>query len=185
MWAFLVPESIIFDNIPSIPIKPIPIIQYPLYEPPRALQGHSIAPNLQQLKITVSLHQSNKTATIKINHPKGGIYQMEKHISNMSQLQKALQPVMKNMVGQLAERVYETLNYYLNDYYTGWTPESYRRTEAFLRSAVKVDAYPDKGGARACVYIDYDSMDDYVDTTGYQVALWADQGLHGGLPGRR
>ena len=108
---------------------------------------------------------------------------MAKHISNMSQLQKALQPVMKNMVGQLAERVYETLNYYLNDYYTGWTPESYRRTEAFLRSAVKVDAYPDKGGARACVcvYIDYDSMDDYVDTTGYQVTQWADQGLHGGL----
>lgn len=106
---------------------------------------------------------------------------MAKHISNMSQLQKALQPVMKNMVDQLAERVYETLNYYLNDYYTGWIPESYRRTEAFLRSAVKVDAYPDKGGARACVYIDYDSMDDYVDTTGYQVTQWADQGLHGGL----
>ena len=106
---------------------------------------------------------------------------MAKHISNMSQLQKALQPVMKNMVDQLAERVYETLNYYLKDYYTGWTPESYRRTEAFLRSAVKVDAYPDKGGARACVYIDYDSMDDYVDTTGYQVTQWADQGLHGGL----
>ncbi len=106
---------------------------------------------------------------------------MAKHISNMSQLQKALQPVMKNMVDQLAERVYETLNYYLNDYYTGWTPESYRRTEAFLRSAVKVDAYPDKGGARACVYIDYDSMDDYVDTTGYQVTQWANTGLHGGL----
>lgn len=106
---------------------------------------------------------------------------MAKHITNMSQLQKALQPVMKNMVDQLAERVYETLNYYLNDYYTGWTPESYRRTEAFLRSAVKVDAYPDKGGVRACVYIDYDSMDDYVNATGYQVALWANTGLHGGL----
>lgn len=106
---------------------------------------------------------------------------MAKHITNMNQLQKALQPVMVKMVDQLAERVYKTLNYYLYDYYTGWTPESYSRTEAFLRSAVKVDAYPDKGGARACVYIDYDSMDNYVDTTGYQVALWADQGLHGGL----
>lgn len=106
---------------------------------------------------------------------------MAKHISNMNQLQKALQPVMVKMADKLAERVYKTLNYYLYDYYTGWTPESYSRTEAFLRSAVKVDAYPDKGGARACVYIDYDSMDNYVDTTGYQVALWADQGLHGGL----
>lgn len=106
---------------------------------------------------------------------------MAKHITNMNQLQKALQPVMARMVDQLAERVYETLNYYLNDYYTGWTPDSYRRTVAFLRSAVKVDAYPDSGGVRACVYIDYDSMDSYVDATGYQVAQWADSGYHGGL----
>lgn len=106
---------------------------------------------------------------------------MARRISSMNQLQKALQPVMKNMVDQLAERVYETLNYYLNDYYTGWTPDSYRRTEAFLRSAVKVDAYPDKGGVRACVYIDYDSMDDYVNATGFQVATFANQGTHGGL----
>jgi len=79
---------------------------------------------------------------------------MTKHISNMNQLQKALQPIMTGMIDELAKRVYETLNYFLNDYYTGWIPDSYRRTEAFLRSAVKVDAYPDKGGGRACVFID-------------------------------
>lgn len=106
---------------------------------------------------------------------------MARRISNMNDLQAALQPIMTKLVDQLAERVYETLNYYLNDYYTGWTPDSYRRTEAFLRSAVKVDAYPYKGGAKASVYIDYNSMDDYVNVTGYQVAEWADTGLHGGL----
>lgn len=106
---------------------------------------------------------------------------MAKHINSMNHLQKALQPVMVKMMDQLAERVYKTLNYYLSDYYTGWTPDSYSRTEAFLRSAVKVDAYPDKGGVRACVYIDYDSMDSYVNATGYQVAQWADSGSHGGL----
>lgn len=106
---------------------------------------------------------------------------MARRINNMNDLQAALQPVMTRMVDQLAERVYETLNYYLNDYYTGWTPDSYRRTEAFLRSAVKVNAYPYKGGVKASVYIDYDSMDDYVDVTGYQVAQWANTGLHGGL----
>jgi len=106
---------------------------------------------------------------------------MTKHISNMNQLQKALQPIMTGMIDELAKRVYETLNYFLNDYYTGWIPDSYRRTEAFLRSAVKVDAYPDKGGGRACVFIDYNSMDDYVSATGYQVAIWANTGLHGGL----
>ena len=99
----------------------------------------------------------------------------------MNDLQKALQPVMTKMVDQLAERVYETLNHFLNDYYTGWTPNSYRRTEAFLRSAVKVDARPYKGGVKASVYIDYNSMDDYVNATGYQVAEWANTGLHGGL----
>lgn len=106
---------------------------------------------------------------------------MAKHINSMNQLRKALQPVMVKMMAQLAERVYKTLNYYLSDYYTEWTPDSYSRTEAFLRSAVKVDAYPDKGGVRACVYIDYDSMDSYVNATGYQVAQWADSGSHGGL----
>ena len=45
---------------------------------------------------------------------------------------------------------------FLNDYYTGWTPDSYSRTEAFLRSAVKVDAHPYQGGVKASVYIDLD-----------------------------
>ena len=99
----------------------------------------------------------------------------------MNDLQNALQPVMTKMVDQLAEQVYETLNYFLNNYYTGWTPNSYSRTEAFLRSAVKVDAHPYNGGVKASVYIDYNSMDDYVNATGYQVAQWANTGLHGGL----
>ena len=106
---------------------------------------------------------------------------MARRISNMNDLQKALQPVMTKMVDQLADRVYETLNYFLNDYYTGWTPDSYSRTEAFLRSAVKVDAHPYQGGVKASVYIDLDSMDDYVNATGYQVAQWANTELHGGL----
>lgn len=106
---------------------------------------------------------------------------MARRISNMNDLQKALQPVMTKMVDQLAERVYETLNYFLSDYYTGWTPNSYKRTEAFLRSAVKVDAYLYNGGVKASVYIDYNSMDEYVNVTGFQVSEWANTGLHGGL----
>ena len=102
-------------------------------------------------------------------------------ISNMNQLEKALQPILVKMVDELAERVYKTLNYFLKEYYTGWTPSSYKRTQAFLRSAVKVDAKPYKGGAKASVYLDYESLDDYVNATGYQVATWANEGLHGGL----
>lgn len=106
---------------------------------------------------------------------------MAARINNMNDLQKALRPVMTKMVDQLAERVYETLNFFLNEYYTGWTPESYRRTEAFLRSAIKVDAKMEGNKAVASVYIDLDSMNDYVNATGYQVAQWANTGSHGGL----
>ncbi|MGN0142848.1 MAG: hypothetical protein ACI4AD_11515 [Roseburia sp.] len=106
---------------------------------------------------------------------------MAKYINNMNELAKALQPVMKGLVNQLADEVDETLNYFLNDYYTGWTPESYRRTEDFLRSAVKTEAKMIGNKCVASVYIDYESMDDYVNVTGYQVATWANEGLHGGL----
>lgn len=106
---------------------------------------------------------------------------MTKHINNMDELAKALQPTMLNMVNKLADNVYETLNYFILDYYQGWEPEYYRRTKDFLYSAVKVDAEPYRGGVRASVYIDTDSMDNYYNATGYQVAKWADEGTHGGM----
>lgn len=106
---------------------------------------------------------------------------MAKHISNMDELAKALQPTMLNMVNKLADNVYKTLNYFILDYYQGWTPEYYKRTEDFLRSAVKVDAEPYRGGVRASVYIDYESMNNYVDATGFEVATFANTGTHGGL----
>jgi len=99
----------------------------------------------------------------------------------MDELAKALQPVMMGLVNQLADEVYKALNYFLNDYYIGWTPDSYRRTEDFLRSAVKTEAKMKGNKCIASVYIDYDSMDNYVNVTGYQVATWANTGTHGGL----
>ena len=106
---------------------------------------------------------------------------MAKHISTLEELEKALQPRLERMVDELAERVYEILNYFLNEYYTGWTPNSYSRTEAFLRSAVKTKAISCRDGAKASVYIDYESMNNYVNVTGYQVATWANTGTHSGL----
>ena len=106
---------------------------------------------------------------------------MAKHVKNMNELAKALQPVMMGMVNKMADSVYETLNYFLLDYYAGYEPSSYQRTRHFLYSAVKVDAEPYKGGVRASVYIDYDSQNSYKNVSGYQVVSWADQGLHGGM----
>ena len=88
---------------------------------------------------------------------------MAKHISTLEELEKALQPRLERMVDELAERVYETLNYFLNEYYEGWTPNSYQRTETFLRSAVKTKAISCRDGVKASVYIDYGSMVDYVN----------------------
>ena len=65
---------------------------------------------------------------------------MARSVSNMDQLASALASVMQSMVNQMADKVYETLNFYLQDYYTVWTPSSYRRTRDFLYSAVKTEA---------------------------------------------
>lgn len=106
---------------------------------------------------------------------------MAKHISNMNQLQAALMPNMVKMVDKLAERVYETLNYFLQEYYDSYDPVSYRRINDFLYSAVKVEPKIKGNKVVASVYIDTESMDNYYNATGEQVAEWANQGLHGGL----
>ncbi len=106
---------------------------------------------------------------------------MAMHISNMNQLQAALMTTMVKMVDELAERVYETLNYFLQEYYNSYDPKSYRRQYDFLRSAVKVEPKIKGSKVTASVYIDTESMDNYYNATGFQVASWANQGLHGGL----
>ena len=102
-------------------------------------------------------------------------------INNMDELSKVLQPTMKGLINQLANEVYEILNYFLLDYYTGWTSSSYKRTKAFLYSAVKTEAKMVRDKCVASIYIDYNAMDEYVNTTGFQVAKWANDGLHGGI----
>ena len=102
-------------------------------------------------------------------------------INNINGLEKAFQPIMIGLVNQLADEVYNTLNEFLHDYYSRWRPEIYQRTEDFLRSAVKTEAKMDRGKCVAYVYIDYESMNNYAGVTGYQVATWANEGLHGGL----
>ena len=106
---------------------------------------------------------------------------MAKHISNMDELEKALLPTLTGMVDAMAERVYGTLNYFLQEYYNSYTPVSYRRQYDFLRSAVKVEPKVVRGKVIASVYIDYESMDNYYNATGLQVVESANKGLHGGL----
>lgn len=106
---------------------------------------------------------------------------MPRHISNMNDLERALMPTMAQMVDALAERVYETLNYFLQEYYNSYEPAYYRRQYDYLRSAVKVEPKIVGSKVTASVFIDTESMDNYYNATGHQVASWANQGLHGGL----
>ncbi len=62
------------------------------------------------------------------------------HVKNMKELNKALQPVMMGMVDKLAERVYDTLNYFLQEYYNSYDPVYYHRLQDFLHSAIKTEA---------------------------------------------
>ena len=104
----------------------------------------------------------------------------KKIIRNKTQLRQAYMEAIKKVVEEMRNRVYETLNYFLQEYYDSYDPVSYRRTKDFLYSAVKTDVQIDGNKAIAFVYIDTESMDNYYNATGYQVASWANEGLHGG-----
>ena len=102
------------------------------------------------------------------------------HVKNMKELNKALQPVMKGMVDKMAERVEQTLNYFLQEYYNSYDPVYYRRLYDFLHSVIRTEAKVVGNKVVASVYIDTDSMNNYYDATGEQVARWANEGTHGG-----
>ena len=105
---------------------------------------------------------------------------MAVHVKNMKELNKALQPVMMGMVDKMAERTEQTLNYFLQEYYDSYDPVYYRRLYDFLHSVIKTEAKVVGNKVVASVYIDTDSMDNYYEATGEEVAKWANQGTHGG-----
>ena len=105
---------------------------------------------------------------------------MTKVINNMNDLAISLQPTLKKMVDGMAQRVYETLNFFLQRYYDSYDPVFYRRQYDFLRSGFKVDARIVRGKAVASVYIDTDYMSNYYGVSGEQATTWANEGLHGG-----
>lgn len=100
----------------------------------------------------------------------------------MKELEKFMMQQCKNLCEMMANEVYETLNYFLNQYYTEWTPSSYQRSYDFLHSAFKTEVKQVGNGYQSVVGIDYESLDDYKNATGFQVVSWANtKGIHGGL----
>ncbi|MCD8018697.1 MAG: hypothetical protein LUF92_03675 [Clostridiales bacterium] len=102
-------------------------------------------------------------------------------IISISQLKSTFHSVAVGMINQLTDEVYNCLQHYLNDYYSGWTPDMYERTYAFLSSGVKVDAHMEGDTCVAKVYIDCNKLNYNARITGFDVATWANTGFHGGL----
>lgn len=101
-------------------------------------------------------------------------------VRSVDELSAAIQQVLIGMVDELAQQVYVTLNYFLKRYYDSYDPQYYRRQYDFLYSAIKVKGKIVRGKVVAVVYIDTDSMNNYYQASGKQVATWANEGLHGG-----
>jgi hypothetical protein len=100
---------------------------------------------------------------------------------SMADLEKFMLEHCKQLCEYATNEVYETINYFLNQYYIEWTPSHYQRTEEFLRSAFKTELKRVGNGYQAVVGIDYESLDNYKEATGFDVVVFANQGLHGGL----
>ena len=66
---------------------------------------------------------------------------------------------MLGIIDEMTERVYQTLNYFLQEYYNDYNPKYYRRQYDFLRSAVNVESKVKGNKVIASVYIDTAYMD--------------------------
>jgi hypothetical protein len=98
-----------------------------------------------------------------------------------SDLQKIMEQHAKQLCELMANEVYEAVNFFLNQYYEEWTPVQYQRSYDMLHSAFKTNVKKVGNSFVAEVGIDYESLDNYKDATGYDVVTWANNGLHGGM----
>ena len=104
-------------------------------------------------------------------------------MATMSGGKKELEAYLLNACKQLCEfasnEVYEAINYFLAQYYSEWEG-GYNRSKDFLHSAFKTEVKKHGNGYIAEVGIDFESLDNYENATGFQVVSWANQALHGG-----
>jgi len=99
---------------------------------------------------------------------------------------KELEAYLLNACKQLCEfasnEVYEAINYFIAQYYNEWTPQYYQRSYDMLHSAFKTTVKKQGNGYVAEVGIDYESLNNYEEATGFQIISWANtKGVHGGI----
>lgn len=97
------------------------------------------------------------------------------------ELEAYLLKICKQTCEFAANEVYEAINFFINQYYTEWSPSKYQRQYDFLHSAFKTSVKQVGNSFVAEVGIDYESLDNYKDATGYQIVSWSNEfGIHGG-----
>lgn len=107
---------------------------------------------------------------------------MAKTLRNMSDIQKVLEQQARQLCEFAANEVYEAINFFLAQYYSeDWDTRVYQRTYDLLHSAFKTTVKQKGNTFYAEVGIDYESLDNYKEATGFDVVNWANSGLHGGV----
>lgn len=104
-----------------------------------------------------------------------------KTFSTMAELEKALLEQCKELCEFASNEVYSAINYFLAQYYNEWSPQYYQRSYDMLHSAFKTNVKKVGKGYQAEVGIDYESLNNYEDATGFQVISWANNALHGSM----
>jgi hypothetical protein len=99
----------------------------------------------------------------------------------MKELEKYLLQQCKDLCEMASIEVFEAINFFLNQYYSEWSPSYYQRSYDLLHSAFKTEVKKVGNGYQAVVGIDYESLDNYENASGWQIVDWSNKGLHGNL----
>lgn len=99
-------------------------------------------------------------------------------INNDSALTKAIMNTMQGALRDIQNKAYGVIKYYMNEYYTEYSPIWYERTFAFYKSLVKSEIIKIPKGYKCSVYIDLDKMDEYYRNTGQEVMDMINSGYH-------
>lgn len=99
----------------------------------------------------------------------------------LKELEKYLQLQCHQLCEIASNEVYEAINFFLDKYYREYDPFSYQRSYDLLHSAFKTEVKRVGNSFQAIVGIDYESLDNYRDATGWEVVNWGNQGSHGGI----
>lgn len=92
-----------------------------------------------------------------------------------------LKVVCKQVCEYAANEIYEAINFFLSQYYSEFSPISYQRSYDLLHSAFKTTPKIVGNSCIAEVGIDYESLNNYENITGWQAVDFANNSLHGGL----